>query len=276
MWSTEYAAIEAIPLHSRATGMVHSQILCDTPPPKGSPVEHTARFEEVEIRLPEPLNGLDRLSAVVGIPEWWPTGARVAVAIAHDAGADYSDPLVECVHRNLAQRKFLTIRFNFPFAEAGTDASGDDVETLDKAYRAALSILGRDPTAAPAHLFLGGVGLGSSVAAHLATARLQIDGLFSLGYPLHPPGRPEDSRADSLYRIIPPMLFVQGSADPTCELPALRHCLARVGAPTTLRILEGADSTLTLPGQSEAELEGNRRAVSSAVTQWIEKILQTG
>jgi predicted alpha/beta-hydrolase family hydrolase len=239
-------------------------------------VEHTARFEDVEIRLPEPLHGLESLSAVVGIPEWWPTGARVAVALAHGADTDLNDPLVACIHRELAQRKYLTIRFNFPFAEAGSAAADDDAETLEKGYRAALSILGRDPTAAPSHLFLGGIGLGASVAARLATARLQIDGVFSLAYPLHPAGSPEDVQADSLYRIIPPMLFVQGSADRRCELPALRRCLARVGAPTTLRILENADETLTCPDQSETEQEAGRRAVSGAIAQWIEKILQTG
>ena len=119
-------------------------------------MEHAARFEEVRIQLPEPLDGVDALSAVIGIPEWWPTGARVAVAIAHGADADLDDPMVEFLHRDLASRKYLTVRFNFPFAEAGHAADPADIEVLDRAFRAALSVLGRDPTAAPSHLFLGG------------------------------------------------------------------------------------------------------------------------
>jgi predicted alpha/beta-hydrolase family hydrolase len=236
-------------------------------------VEHAARFEEVRIQLPEPLDGVDALSAVVGIPEWWPTGARVAVALAHGADGDLDDPLVEALHRDLASRKYLTIRFNFPFAEAGRSAEDEGPEVLERAYRAALSVLGRDPTAAPSHLFLGGTGLGASVAAQLATARLQIDGVFFLGFPLHPADRPEEIHADTLFRIIPSMFFVQGSEDPTCDLGALRRVLSRVGAPTALRIVEGADASLVPPGLSDEEAEASRRAVAGSLAQWMEKVM---
>jgi len=239
-------------------------------------VEHAARFEEVRIQLPESLDGVDALSAVVGIPEWWPTGARVAVAIAHGAEADLDDPMVEFLHRSLAAHKYLTVRFNFPFAESGRARADRDVELLDRAFRAALSVLGRDPSAAPSHLFLGGMGLGGQVAARLASARLQIDGVFFLGYPLHAPGDADPSMAEALYRIIPSMLFVQGSDDPSCDLGALRRVLSRVGAPTTLRIVDGADETLLAPGRSEAEDEAGRLAVASTLAEWIEKVLDGG
>lgn len=236
-------------------------------------MEHAARFEEVRIQLPEPLDGVDALSAVVGIPEWWPTGARVAVALAHDAGSDLNDPLIELLHRDLAARKYLTVRFNFPFAEAGRPArEEEDLEVLERAFRAALSVLGRDPTAAPSHLFLGGMGLGAAVAARLATARLQIDGVFFLGFPLHPDDEPEHVHADTLFRIVPAMFFVQGSRDPTCDLGALRRVLSRVGAPTALRIVDGADHTLVPPGFSEDEQLASRQAVASALAQWMEKV----
>lgn len=252
---------------------MHSIDPCDTRFPKGNPVEHAARFEEVRIQLPEPLDGVDSLSAVVGIPEWWPTGARVAVAIAHDADADLDDPLVEQLQRDLAARKFLTVRFNFPFAEAGRKARNEDPEILERAYRAALSLVGRDPTAAPAHLFLGGHGLGATVAARLATQRLQVDGVFFLGYPLHPKGEPEQIDAEHLFRIIPAMFFVQGSVDPRCQLDALRRVLSRVGAPTSLRIVDGATHRLIPPDTAEEAEAAARRAVSFTLTQWMEKVL---
>jgi hypothetical protein len=236
-------------------------------------LEQAARFEEITINLPEPLNGVSSLSAAVGIPEWWPTGARIAVAIAHDADSNLDDPLIECLCRSLPSHKLLTVRFNFPFAERGAPAKEDDDEILDRAYRAALSILGRDPGAAPSHLFLGGVGLGGRIAAGLASARLQIDGVFLLGYPLHPPGKPQKANAEDLYRIIPPMLFVQGDADAHCDLDALRRCLSRVGAPTTLRIVEGADRGLVAGGKTSPGDEAGRLAVAGVVLEWIQKVL---
>jgi hypothetical protein len=248
-------------------------------------LEHNARFDKITINLPEPLGTIDSMSATVGIPEWWPTGARVAVALAHDSSGSMNDPLIECLHRQLAHRKFLTIRFNFPFAEAGTSAGEDTAEILEKAYHAALSILDREPSSSPAHLFLGGVGLGALVTARLATARLQIDGAFFLGYPLHPPGKPELAHADHLYRIIAPMLFVQGTRDRRCDLKALRHCLQRVGAPTTLRTIDDADHTLVPPDWPSPPVEEEGKpapvddvndpgsAISESIALWMERIL---
>jgi len=236
-------------------------------------VDHAARFEEIRIQLPEPLDGVDALSAVVGIPEWWPTGARVAVALAHGADGNLDDPLLEFLQHDLAARKFLTLRFNFPFAEAGRKAGDVEPEILERAYRAALSVLGRDPTAAPAHLFLGGVGLGGVVAGRLASARLPIDGAFFLSYPLHPAGEPDDVQAESLFRIVPAVFFLQGSDDRTCDLGALRRVLSRVGAPTTLRIVDGADATLVPHGASEAERNASWHAVAACLADWMEKVM---
>ena len=189
-------------------------------------VEPSARFEEIRIPLPEPVHGLDSVSAVIGIPRWWPTGARVSVVVAHGAGRDMNDPVIEHVMRELTERRYLTLRFNFPFAEA-KKRRPDTVQVLRRTLRAAVGVLARDPTAAPAHLFLGGKGLGGTVAADLATSRLRVDGLFFLGYPLHPAGKPEQAQADQLYRLIAPMHFVQGC--PLClpTLDAIRTYRAR-------------------------------------------------
>jgi hypothetical protein len=81
-------------------------------------VEPSARFEDLKIQLPDPVHGLSEVSGVLGVPRWWPTGARVSIALAHGAGASFTDPLVEHLHRELTERRYLTLRFNFPFAEA--------------------------------------------------------------------------------------------------------------------------------------------------------------
>ncbi len=239
-------------------------------------MDEAVRFEELQIALPEPVHGLHALSAVVGIPEWWPTGARVAVVLAHGGRGGMNDPLIVDVHRELTKHKFLTIRFNFPFAEAGGRVADDSMDALEEAYRAALSLLGRDPAAAPAHVFLGGKGIGGRVAAALATTRLQVDGIFFMGYPLHPVDRPEQAVGDHLYRIISPMLFIQGTRDRHCDLAVLGRCLARVGAPTTLEVVEGADGDLTAPLRPPADEQGNddQPTVPKTVAAWIERVLQ--
>ena len=236
-------------------------------------IEPSAKFEDVKIRLREPVHGLTEVSGVLGIPEWWPTGSRVAVAIAHGANIRYDDPLLVHIHRELTERKLLTLRFNFPFAEAGKRASADSQEVLEATFKAAISELARDPTAAPAHLFLGGVGLGGKIAAGMATAPLRLDGLFFLGYPLHPQDKPDQPDADHLYRIISPMLFVQGTRDRACNVDVLKSALHRVGAPTRLHLLEEADANLHVTKKSGIEASAVHAAVLESLSGWIQSLL---
>lgn len=268
-----------------ATTMVHSLRHCDNDSPKGIRLDgmsaneelgdqDTARFEQVRIALSEPLDGVEWLTAEIGVPEWWPTGTRVAVVIAHGEG-DMDDPLVKSLHRSLANSRFFTVRFNFPFAEAGRKVGDTPPEVLDKAFRAALSLLGRTPPSAPSQVFLGGTGLGALSAARIAASRFPVDGLFFLGYPLHPVDQPLKPEADLLYRLIPSMLFVQGSADPRCELDTLRRCLSRVGTPTSLRILTGADGSLLRPEARDdpTSPQTGYAAIGRVVEEWLEGLL---
>jgi predicted alpha/beta-hydrolase family hydrolase len=114
------------------------------------------------------------------------------------------------------------------------------------------------------------------VAAQLATSRLRLDGLFFMGYPLHVQDRPDQTRAEHLYRIISPMLFVQGTRDRQCDLDALRRVLSRVGAPTSLHVAQEADQNFRIPKKSEGNDEDMRSEVLEIVTAWFGKILDQG
>jgi len=236
-------------------------------------VDPTARYDNIKIPLPDPVHGLDSVSAVLGIPRWWPTGARVSVVIAHGSGRDMNDPVIEHLHRELTERHYLTLRFNQPFAEAGKRRPDSD-RVLRRTLRAAVSVLSADPTAAPAHLFLGGKGMGGQVAADLAGSRVRVDGLFFLGYPLHASAKPETVQAEQLYRLISPMLFIQGDRDRTCNIDVLRQTLTRVGAPTTLRVCCEADQHFKVLKKSGRDEEEVRAEISNGVDAWIAKTLE--
>jgi len=233
-------------------------------------VETSARLEELRIPLPEPVHGLQHVSAVLGIPRWWPTGARVGVVWAHDAGSSLADPLLAHLQAQLTERRCLTLRFNFPFAEAGTRRP-DPQQTLRRVMRSAIAALGRDPSAAPGKLFVGGMGLGALAAADLSAARVRVDGLCFLGFPLHPPDRPALANTEPLSRVVAPMLFVQGARDRRCDLATLKQRLSHVGAPTALHVCPEADHrfrVLKKSGRSDAEV---RDEVLAVVETWIHK-----
>jgi predicted alpha/beta-hydrolase family hydrolase len=235
-------------------------------------VEPSSRFEELRIPLPEPVHGVAELSAVIGIPRWWPTGSRVSIVLAHDANSDMDDPLIAHLHRELTERRCLSLRFNFPFAEAGKRRP-DSMHVLRRAFRAAVGALARDPTAAPAHLFLLGSGLGAEVAAELAVSRVRVDGLILLGYPLHPMRKPEKASSEQLFRVVSPMLFMQGARDRRCDLDVLRRTLTRVGAPTTLHVSQEADHRFRVLKKSDRTLEEVHDELLGVADSWIQKIL---
>jgi len=234
-------------------------------------MEPAARFEELKIPVPSEEGGFE-VSGMLGIPEWWPSGSRVGVVLAPGNSGRHDEPFVSDLHRELTERKFLTLRFNFPFGEAGKRRP-DPTLTLRQTYRAAVQILSADPTAAPAHVFIGGLGLGAKIASIVATDRIRVTGLFSLGYPLHPARKPEKADAEPLYRVITPMLFVQGSKSQNCDLAVLRRCLGRVGAPTALHVVEEADQNFKVAKKSGRTYEEVLAESLAILETWFDKVV---
>lgn len=235
-------------------------------------MEPSSRYEEVKIPLAEPVDSLQSVSGVLGLPEWWPTGARAGVVLAHSSSGSFEDALLVELQRALTERKYLTLRFNFPFAELARKRP-DRPLVLERALRSAIAFLARDPTAAPAHLFLCGKGLGARVCADLAVSGPRVDGVAMLGYPLHPAGDPSRIHVDHLFRLVAPLLFVQGTRDRSCDIPTLRRTLVRVGAPTTLRVVQEADQGFHVPKKSGRTDEDVRVEVLNALDGWIHRLL---
>ena len=230
------------------------------------------QYEPIKIPLIEPVHGLDSVTGRLGVPEWWPTGARVSVVFAQASNDE--DPLLDTLQKALTERKYLTLRFPMPYMVA-EKKKPDDPLVLLRTYQAALQVLSQDPSAAPAYIFAGGKNAGAIAAAHAATTRIRIQGLFFLGYPLHKQGDAKDVRADRLYRVITPMLFVQGSKDRMCELPALRKTLTRVGAPVQLHVVEEADHHLAVPKKGDRSQDEVNREVLTVLETWVRKTLGT-
>lgn len=235
--------------------------------------EPASRLQDVQIPLDEPIDGVESVSGVLGVPEWWPTGSRIGVVLAHGSGRDLDDPLVAALQHGLTERKYLALRFNFPFAQAKRPRP-DPLPVLERVFRLAVAVLARDPSAAPAHLFIGGIGIGAQAAIQCAASRLRVDGVFALGYPLHARDNPQKNlKAEALFRVVSPMLFVQGTRDRTCDLDTLRRTLTRVGAPKTLHVIEEADGALAVPKRSGRPAESVHAEVLEAVDVWCRRVI---
>ncbi|MCZ6821415.1 MAG: hypothetical protein O7F10_00520, partial [Deltaproteobacteria bacterium] len=71
------------------------------------------RVEAIQILVAPEIS----VSGHIGIPAWWPSGHRVGIVLGHDAGSNMDQTFLSTLHLRLVQRGYLTLRFNFPFAE---------------------------------------------------------------------------------------------------------------------------------------------------------------
>ncbi len=195
-------------------------------------MDTNVKFESIRIpALPDVT-----VTGVVATPEWWPSGQRVGLVIGHDLAGGMDEPGLVALQTALASRGHLVLRFNFPFAEQKKKRP-DANNVLDRTFKTAVAAVLSDPENAPARMLVGGIGLGARVATRAIAQGLKVDAAFSLGFPLHLSGKPGLQDVDYMYRIICPVLFVQGARDPHCRIDKLEELLRRLGAPTRLHVV---------------------------------------
>jgi uncharacterized protein len=132
-----------------------------------------------------------------------------AVVLAHGAGAPMDSPFLNYVAAGLATRGLRVVRFEFPYMQArreGRRSPPDREPVLLDRWRAVLAELGGRPPV------IGGKSLGGRMASLLAD-EVGARGLVCLGYPFHPPGKPQRLRVAHLGSLRTPTIVVQGTRD---------------------------------------------------------------
>ncbi|MBW3628301.1 MAG: dienelactone hydrolase family protein [Gemmatimonadetes bacterium] len=175
--------------------------------------------------------------------------ARACYVLAHGAGAGMTHPFLAAVANGLAERGVATLRYQFPYLEQGSKRP-DSPALAHAAVRAAAAEAVRLAHGLP--LFAGGKSFGGRMTsqAQAASALPEVRGLVFLGFPLHPPRRPSEERAQHLFDVHVPMLFLQGTRDELAELPLMRKATADLGARATLELVPDADHSFHVPARS--------------------------
>ncbi|MBM4286448.1 MAG: dienelactone hydrolase [Deltaproteobacteria bacterium] len=186
-----------------------------------------------------------RIRAVLGVPR---TATMDAIIIlGHGANNTMEHPLIVALHEGLAREGLVTVRFNFPYAEEGR-SSPDRDEVLEGVYRLVVEYLGDHQEFRGLEMYLGGKSMGARLAAQIVAQDVGASGLVFLGYPLHPPGKPERLRDRPLYHLPCPALFIAGSRDPFCRLDLLGAVLGRMPVRTDLHLIPGVGHSFEEPG----------------------------
>ena len=202
-------------------------------------------------------------------------GARACYVLAHGAGAGMEHPFLAAVAAELEARGIASLRYQFPYMEAGgkrTDPPKLAQATVRAAAAEAARLLPGLPLIAGGKSFGGRMTSQAQAAAPLAGVR----GLAFLGFPLHPAGRPSRDRADHLFDVTIPMLFLQGTRDALAELSELEPLCQALGPRASLRLFADADHSFHVPARSGRTDREVRADMLDAFTAWTDSVIAGG
>jgi predicted alpha/beta-hydrolase family hydrolase len=196
-----------------------------------------------------------------------PDDAKWLYVLGHGAGAGMRHAFMERVATELANRGIATLRYQFPYMEAGR-RSPDSPKVLEETVRAAISAALDKVPDLP--VIAGGKSMGGRISSHIAAndPPPELKGLIFLGYPLHAPKQPAVKRAEHLSDIHIPMLFLQGTRDDLADLALLGPIVERLGPNATLHVVEGGNHSfkvLKRSGRTEDEVIAE---IGDAIHNW--------
>ena len=202
---------------------------------------------ELNIDLPD--NG--RVAALLDRP----SDAWLMYVLAHGAGAGMRHRFLEWIAHALFVRGVATLRYQFPYMEAGARRP-DPAPVAEATVQAAVNLAGKLAGGLP--IVAGGKSFGGRMTSGAAARSLPgLRGLVFLGFPLHPPGKPATDRADHLDRVQAPMLFLQGTRDQFAQLDLISGVCRHLGPSATLHLIAEGDHSFGVPkrtGRSSSEV----------------------
>lgn len=204
-----------------------------------------------------------------------PRAAKALYVMAHGAGAGMDHPFLDSMSTRLAARGVATLRYQFPYMQAGSKRP-DRPPVLHAAVRAAVDAAAKALPGVP--LVAGGKSMGGRMTSQLmaSAAHPAVRGLAFLGFPLHPAGKPARTRGDHLASVATPMLFLQGTRDTLADLDLVRQVIAGLGARADLHVVEGGDHSFDVLKRSGRDRDQVHDELADTIAGWLERRVLAG
>ncbi len=238
--------------------------------------------EELKIKV----NQTDSVTALL-YPADKKSRVGTTVILAHGAGAGQLTPFMRLYASGLAERGLDVLTFDFLYMEQRKKVP-DRNDKLELCYRAVIDAAAKHKKLKDNRIVIGGKSMGgriaSQVLAYLAKnpnaedssegiagtwLRPTLSGLVCLGYPLHPPGRPDKLRDAHLPDIKTPMLFIQGARDAFGTEEEIRDLIKRLKLKATLYAIEGGDHSLKTPKSTGVSQDEVHKQAMDFIANWI-------
>ncbi len=194
-----------------------------------------------------------------------PKDATATLVLVHGAGAPMDSPFMNAIAAGVGACGIRVVRFEFPYMNArrqtGKRAAPDREPVLRAAWNQVIEELGGGQ-----RLVIGGKSMGGRIASMIADESGAL-GLVCLGYPFHPPGRPERQRVEHLRHLRTMALIVQGTRD---SLGSYEEVGAYELSPRVrMAWIEAGDHSFKPPKRSGRTLEQNLAEAVSLVSSFV-------
>ncbi len=174
------------------------------------------------------------------------------LVLAHGAGTGQQHPFMTTMANGFAARGIDVVTFDFPYMRERRKVP-DRSPVLEKAFEDVVGAA-RNWSAA-SRFFIGGKSMGGRMATHLGAAHLAgLSGIVVFGYPLHPPGKPQQLRVEHLPSISVPVLIVQGERDTFGTPGELRPAIDSMSAAVDLHTVPRGDHSLAVAGRRREDI----------------------
>ena len=191
----------------------------------------------------------------------------VTILLGHGAGADQMSGFMRMAGAGLAERGLDVMTFNFLYKEKGKSVP-DPKARLESCYRAVIDAAVKHKKLKGNKLVIGGKSMGGRIASQVAAAEGErVAGLVFLGYPLHPPGRPDKLRDEHLKEIKAPMLFCQGARDAFGNEEEIKAIIKKHNLLATLYVIESGDHSFKVPKSVKPQQQVHEE-VMDEVARW--------
>jgi uncharacterized protein len=183
-----------------------------------------------------------------------------------ERGAGMNHPFMIALAKSLEEAGIATLRFNFPFAEhkkGRPDFPAVAHKTIETAIHNAHELFPSLP------LFVSGKSFGGRMSSQYLSVQhhTAVKGIIFYGFPLHPPGKPSEERAEHLKDVKVPMLFLQGTRDEMATLSLIETVCSSLPHAELVKI-EGANHAFKAGKQNIVPV------LTTITRDWMEKMLK--
>jgi predicted alpha/beta-hydrolase family hydrolase len=194
--------------------------------------------------------------------------AGLTLVFAHGAGGPMDSPFMATIAGGIAKAGIRVARFEFPYMrrrrEMGKGGAPDTGPVLMQSWRETIEDLGGGE-----RLVIGGKSMGGRIASMVAD-EAGVRGLVCLGYPFHPPGKPEQTRTRHLEVLRTPALILQGSRDPFGKPEEIAQY--KLSRSIRLKWLEDGDHSFKPRARSGRTEADNLGAAIGEIVEFIEAL----